>query len=120
MLQVPLQLWLVRKPQRQLVIVSSDWALVLSRGARPPAAGDSNEDESVVVELLPRQEVDLEQAALLHSRVNGCLGVLAVAGGSPVSFLWRDGLTQTDSSKLLRARCLLARHHPRDPARLDV
>ncbi|KWU46417.1 DNase I-like protein [Rhodotorula sp. JG-1b] len=82
MLQVPLQLWLVRQPQRKLVIVSSDWALLFLRQPRSNNAtqSDSGEDESVVIELIPRQDVDLEQATLLHSRVSGCLGVLAIGG----------------------------------------
>lgn len=83
MLQVPLQLWLIRQPQRKLVIVSSDWALLFLRQPRSNNAtqSDSGEDESVVIELIPRQDVDLEQATLLHSRVSGCLGVLAIGGG---------------------------------------
>ncbi|BGP54025.1 Inositol-1,4,5-trisphosphate 5-phosphatase 1 [Rhodotorula sphaerocarpa] len=83
MLEVPLQLWLVRKPERRLLVVSSDWALVLRRPQRTPtqtANADTDTDESIVIELLPRQDVDLERATLLHSRVHGCLGVLAVAG----------------------------------------
>ncbi|GAA5860538.1 hypothetical protein JCM3774_006201 [Rhodotorula dairenensis] len=81
MLQVPLQLWLVRKPQRTLVVASSDWALLFQR-QRPAdsARADPASDEHVVIELLPRHEVDLEQATLLHSRVSGCLGVLAIGG----------------------------------------
>lgn len=82
MLQVPLQLWLIRQPQRKLVIVSSDWALLFLRQPRTNNAPQSGagDDESVVIELIPRQDVDFEQATLLHSRVSGCLGVLAIGG----------------------------------------
>ncbi|GAA6051835.1 hypothetical protein JCM3770_005490 [Rhodotorula araucariae] len=74
-MEVPLQLWLIRHPTRTLALVSSDWAL-LFRSPPGPAPGP---DVSVVVELLPRDDVDLEVAALLHSRASGCLGVLSVA-----------------------------------------
>ncbi|GAA5989221.1 hypothetical protein JCM10908_001213 [Rhodotorula pacifica] len=84
MLEVPLQLWLIRQPERKLVIVSSDWALIFQQNrlalSRTEQQPDANADETVIIELLPRQDVDLEQATLLHSRVSGCLGVLAIGG----------------------------------------
>ncbi|BGP37915.1 Inositol-1,4,5-trisphosphate 5-phosphatase 1 [Rhodotorula kratochvilovae] len=75
-MEVPLQLWLIRHPTRTLALVNSDWALLFRSPPRP--ASPASNDVSVVVELLPRDDVDLEVAALLHSRVSGCLGVLSV------------------------------------------
>ncbi|GJN88599.1 hypothetical protein Rhopal_001565-T1 [Rhodotorula paludigena] len=77
-MQIPLQLWLIRHPTRTLALVSSDWALLFRTPPPPAAAHDPPADASVVVELLPRDDVDLEVAALLHSRVSGCLGVLSI------------------------------------------
>ncbi|GAA5845709.1 hypothetical protein JCM9279_006079 [Rhodotorula babjevae] len=79
-MQVPLQLWLIRASTgRSLVLTSSEWALVF-RSPPAPSSSTSLDDGSVsvVVELLPREDVDLEVATLLHSRVSGCLGVLSV------------------------------------------
>lgn len=81
-MQVPLQLWLLRHPARALALVSSEWALVFRSPPPSPAASSTaardHDSVSVVVELLPREDVDLEVATLLHSRVSGCLGVLSV------------------------------------------
>ncbi|KAM0792451.1 hypothetical protein ACM66B_005128 [Microbotryomycetes sp. NB124-2] len=63
-----LELYLIRDP-RTLVLASGPCCLVFKK---PPH--DANL-LSVVVELLPRSEVDLESAILLNARVHGCLGV---------------------------------------------
>ncbi|GAA5914549.1 hypothetical protein JCM8208_001200 [Rhodotorula glutinis] len=79
-MQVPLQLWLIRASTgRSLVLTSSEWALVFRSPPAPSSSSSSGDGSvSVVVELLPREDVDLEVATLLHSRVSGCLGVLSV------------------------------------------
>ncbi|GAA5938180.1 hypothetical protein JCM3775_002909 [Rhodotorula graminis] len=82
-MQVPLQLWLIRASTgRSLVLTSSEWALVFRSPPSPSSASTpashTDTSVSVVVELLPREDIDLEVATLLHSRVSGCLGVLSV------------------------------------------
>ncbi|GAA6009081.1 hypothetical protein JCM10207_004086 [Rhodosporidiobolus poonsookiae] len=72
-----LQLLLLRDP-RSLVLASSDWTLVF-RNSPTTSPSDASHAVSVVVELLPRHEVDLEGAVVLNSRVSGCLGILSVA-----------------------------------------
>lgn len=71
-----MRLYLIREP-RALVLSSDsgDYCLVFRR---PPA--DST-GPSVVVELLPADDVALEAAVLLNGRVSGCLGVLRIAEG---------------------------------------
>lgn len=76
---VPLSLYLIRQP-RTLALVSSDYCLLFKPA---PASKASDADSvSIVMELLEREDVDLDSAVLLHSRVSGCLGVLAVANGA--------------------------------------
>ncbi|GAA5885405.1 hypothetical protein JCM6882_009606 [Rhodosporidiobolus microsporus] len=70
-----LQLLLLRNP-RTLVLASPDWCLLFK--APPELAPTSTDAVSVVVELLPRHEVDLDAAVVLNGRVSGCLGVLSV------------------------------------------
>lgn len=81
---MPLSLYLIRQP-RTLVLVSSDYSL-LFKPAPASKASDAG-SVSIVMELLERDEVDLESAVLLHSRVSGCLGVLAVGNGASSSVL---------------------------------
>ncbi|GAA5965786.1 hypothetical protein JCM21900_004989 [Sporobolomyces salmonicolor] len=73
----PLQLFLIREP-RTLVLASNEWVLLV----RPPpltSPGPASTDAlSVVIELLQKDEVDLDAAILLNGRISGCLGVLAV------------------------------------------
>ncbi|ORY72560.1 SacI homology domain-domain-containing protein [Leucosporidium creatinivorum] len=46
---------------------------------KPPPNAESQGAASVVVEFLPKGEVDLDVAVLLNGRVSGCLGVLRIA-----------------------------------------
>lgn len=95
-MSAPLQLLLLRNP-RTLVLASQDWVLLFrSPPEQPPASSTTSTDAvSIVVELLPRYEVDLDGAVVLNGRVSGCLGVLSVANGSsPLSpFFFRFRLT---------------------------
>ncbi|KAK4053062.1 Inositol-1,4,5-trisphosphate 5-phosphatase 1 [Microbotryomycetes sp. JL201] len=63
-----LELFLLRDP-RTLILASGPCCLVFKK---PPQDASPL---SVVVELLPRSEVDLDSAVLLNARVYGCLGV---------------------------------------------
>ncbi|BGP30041.1 Inositol-1,4,5-trisphosphate 5-phosphatase 1 [Rhodotorula toruloides] len=81
---VPLSLYLIRQP-RTLVLVSADYCL-LFKPAPASKASDAG-SVSIVMELLERDEVDLESAVLLHSRVSGCLGVLAVGNETFLSII---------------------------------
>ncbi|GAA6012488.1 hypothetical protein JCM11491_004347 [Sporobolomyces phaffii] len=82
----PLQLYLIRDP-RTLILSSPEYALVF-KNAPPPATGsptstrptplDSAEQPAVVVELLPKGEVNWSNAVMVNGKVNGSLGVLSV------------------------------------------
>ncbi|BGP22785.1 inositolor phosphatidylinositol phosphatase [Rhodotorula toruloides] len=82
---VPLSLYLIRHP-RTLVLVSSDYCLLFKPAPATKASDDAG-SVSIVMEFLERDEVDLESAVLLHSRVSGCLGVLAVGNETFLSII---------------------------------
>ncbi|GAA5910570.1 hypothetical protein JCM5296_002953 [Sporobolomyces johnsonii] len=73
----PLQLFLIREP-RSLFLASNEWVLLMRPPPSPSTDPASTDALSVVVELLPKDEVDMDAAILLNGRVSGCLGVLAV------------------------------------------
>ncbi|GAA6063284.1 hypothetical protein JCM10212_004666 [Sporobolomyces blumeae] len=87
-----LHLFLIREP-RSLVLCSNDYALVLrnppstSNPSTTPLARsrssssrlDQQDQVQVVVELLPRDEVNLDYAVTVNARVSGSLGILNVA-----------------------------------------
>lgn len=72
-----MQLHLLREP-RALVLASDTHCLVFRK---PPAGAETTESAAVVVEFLPKSEVDLDAAVLLNGRVSGCLGVLRISDG---------------------------------------
>ncbi|GAA5830258.1 hypothetical protein JCM11251_001286 [Rhodosporidiobolus azoricus] len=78
-MSAPLQLLLLRNP-RTLVLASQEWALLFRSPPeqQQPASSTANDAVSIVVELLPRSEVDLDNGVVLNGRVSGCLGVLSV------------------------------------------
>ena len=81
----PLQLYLIREP-RTLILSSSDYALVFKNPPISPTSNTSTspstKDESaVVVELLPKGEVNWDNAVMVNGRVNGSLGLLNIQNG---------------------------------------
>ena len=79
----PLQLYLIREP-RTLILSSPDYALVFKNPPISPTSTStsSSEDESaVVVELLPKGEVNWDNAVMVNGRVNGSLGLLNIQNG---------------------------------------
>ncbi|GAA5968165.1 hypothetical protein JCM11641_003755 [Rhodosporidiobolus odoratus] len=78
-----LQLLLIREP-RQLALASQDFVLLF---ASPHQHQLQQDAVSLVLQLLSRHDVNLEEAIVLNGRVGGCLGVLAVAGETFISII---------------------------------
>jgi hypothetical protein len=99
-----MQLFLIREP-RALVLTTDTHCLVLR--PKPPSATTSG--VAVVVEFLPRGEVDIDVAVQLHGRVSGSLGLLRIADGelSCVLFelLWYRWARRGGESDSAEERC---------------
>lgn len=94
-----MQLYLVAREPRTLVLVPTlsspaggerdeddgdDRLCLVLR--KPPSDNPTGSQPSLVVELLPRREIEMAGAVLLVSRVQGCLGVLRIADGPLLLF----------------------------------
>lgn len=76
----PLQLYLIREP-RTLILSSPDYALVFKNPPSPTSTTTSKDESAVVVELLPKGEVNWDNAVMVNGRVNGSLGLLNIQNG---------------------------------------
>lgn len=85
-----LQVYLIREP-RTLILSSADYALVFKLPTSSRPKHDSDEP-AVVVELLPKDEVNWSNAVMVNGRVSGSLGLLNVGHGqsTPSPFLLKS------------------------------
>jgi hypothetical protein len=83
-----LQVHLIRDP-RTLILSSPDYALVFknppasptSSSTGSPRLNSDSDQPAVVVELLPKHEVNWDNAVMVNGKVNGSLGLLNVGNG---------------------------------------
>ncbi|GAA5957595.1 hypothetical protein JCM3765_001449 [Sporobolomyces pararoseus] len=91
----PLQVYLIRDP-RTLILSSPEYALVFKLPPPPPSSSTSSsarstsqdsEQPAVVVELLPKSEVNWDNAVMVNGKVNGSLGLLNVGNETFISVI---------------------------------
>lgn len=79
-----LQLYLIREPRTLILSSPADYALVFKNppSSSPTSSRSTSQDQpAVVVELLPKGDVNWGNAVMVNGRVNGSLGLLNIGNG---------------------------------------
>ncbi|GAA5878352.1 hypothetical protein JCM16303_002744 [Sporobolomyces ruberrimus] len=85
-----LQLYLIREPRTLILSSPADYALVFKNppSSSPTSSRSTSQDQpAVVVELLPKGDVNWGNAVMVNGRVNGSLGLLNIGNETFISII---------------------------------